>query len=87
MLVCQRRHKTIYCITEYRDQYKANGLEVTPVCQYGLYFFFFPFACMYVLKMVVFKFDLFGHLVIAHLERLRFRCAHSKNFWSLRICG
>ena len=34
-----------------------------------------------------FKFDLLGHPMIAHLERLRSRCAHSKNFWSLKICG
>ena len=34
-----------------------------------------------------FNFDLFGHLVIAHLERLRSRYAHSENFWSLWICG
>ena len=43
-------------------------------------------AYMYALKMVNFRFDLFGHLVIAHLERLRSRCAQSKNFWSLYIC-
>ena len=30
-----------YYIMKYCDQYKANGLEVTPVCQYGRYFFFF----------------------------------------------
>ena len=44
-------------------------------------------ACMYALKVVGFRFDLFGHLVIAHLEMLRSRCAHSKYFWSLCICG
>ena len=25
--------------------------------------------------------------MIAHLERLRSRCAHFENFWSLWICG
>jgi hypothetical protein len=25
---------------EYRDQYKANGLEFTPVWKYGRHFFF-----------------------------------------------
>ena len=41
------------------------------------------YAYIYALKRVGFNFDLFGHPVIAHLERLRFRYAHSENFWSL----
>ena len=40
-------------------------------------------ACMYALKRVGFDFNLFRHPVIAHLERLRSRCAYSENFWSL----
>ena len=34
-----------------------------------------------------FNFDLFGHPMIAHLERLRSRYAHYEIFWSLWICG
>ena len=44
-------------------------------------------ACMYALKIVGFKFDLFGYPVIVHLKRLRSRCALTGIFWSLRICG
>jgi hypothetical protein len=33
------RHKTIHCITEYRDQCMANGLTFTPVQLYWRYFF------------------------------------------------
>ena len=40
----QRRHKTTHCITEYRDQCKANGLAFTPVYLYGALFFHF-FSC------------------------------------------
>ena len=36
-------------------------------------------ACMYALKVIGFKFDLFGHRMIVHLEMLRSKCAHSKN--------
>ena len=39
------------------------------------------------LKVVRFRFDLFGHPIIAHLERLKSRCAHFEYFWSLHICG
>ena len=34
---------------------------------------------MYALKVMGFKFDLFGHRMIVHLEMLRSKCAHSKN--------
>jgi hypothetical protein len=36
-------------------------------------------ACMYALKVMSSKFDLFGHLVIVHLERLWSKCVHSDN--------
>lgn len=42
---------------------------------------------MYTLKIVGFQFDLFGHLVIVHLEKLRSKYVHSENFQSLWICG
>jgi len=42
---------------------------------------------MKALKVVGFSFDLFGQPVIAHLDRLRSRWAHSENFCSLLICG
>ena len=43
--------------------------------------------CMYALKIVGFRFDLFGQPVILHLERLRSSCAHFEYFWSLHIRG
>ena len=36
-------------------------------------------ACMYALKVMSFKCDLFGHLVIVHLERLWSKCVHSES--------
>jgi len=36
-------------------------------------------ACMYALKVMSSKFDLFGHLVIVHLERLWSKCVHFDN--------
>ena len=42
----KRRHDTIHCITEYRDQCTINGLIFMPVSKYGRYFFF-SFLSMY----------------------------------------
>ena len=53
----------------------------------GWFFKWICCACMYALTRVGFNFDLFGHPVIAHLEKLRSMCAHYENFWSKWICG
>ena len=53
----------------------------------GLFLKWMHWACMYALKVVGFRFDLLGHSVITHLERLRSRCAHFENYRSLCICG
>lgn len=53
----------------------------------GLFLNWMCCACMYALKVVGLKLNLFGHPVIAHLERLRSRCIHYDNFLSLWICG
>ena len=42
---------------------------------------------MYALKVLGLSFDLLGHPVMAHLDRLRSMCDHSANFWSLVIWG
>ena len=46
----------------------------------GLFLKWLCCVCVYAFKVLGFKFDLFGHPIIAHLERLRFRCAHYENF-------
>ena len=51
--IIQRRHKTIYCITEYRDQYKANGLAITPVWKIRALFFLFLFYIIHVFLMKI----------------------------------
>ena len=43
--------KPYNCITEPRDQYKANGLTVTPVCKYGR-FLFFSFCSLEIVRKV-----------------------------------
>ena len=47
----------------------------------GLFLKWMRWACMNALKIVGFRFILFGQLVLAHLERLRSNCAHSEYFW------
>ena len=42
---------------------------------------------MYVLKVAGFSLELLGHLVMTHIERLRFICDHCAYFWSFVICG
>ena len=43
----------------------------------------FVFCC----NILGFKFELFGHLVIVCLERLRSSMCPFKDFWSLQICN
>lgn len=38
-------------------------------------------ACMYALTVLGLSLDLFGHLEMVHLERLRSILDHSANFW------
>lgn len=40
MEIKQWRQNTLCCITEYRDQHKADMLTFMPVPRYGHYFFF-----------------------------------------------
>lgn len=42
---------------------------------------------MYALNVLGFSFDLLGHPVIVHFERLRSMCDHSANFYSFVIWG
>ena len=74
----------------------SDGIRCMPMYVYGSFcvrigklFLLYVIICdwMYALKVFGLNLDLLGHPVMTHLDKLRFMCDHSANFWSFCYLG